>query len=159
MHALDILRYGHLLVLRTVDGVGSSLADQPGACGVWSIREIVAHLASYEALLAEIAAHLNNGSEMPLLASFAAAGSAFNDQEVAARQDQNLAALVEEYSTHYEKAITALRLLPPSKFQQTGLLEWYGAAYDLDDFLVYMYYAHKREHCAQIELMKERFKA
>ncbi len=31
-----------------------------------------------------------------------------------------------------------------------GTLPWYGMEYALDDFIVYTFYGHKREHSAQI---------
>ena len=40
---------------------------------------------------------------------------------------------------------------------ERGLLGWYTAEYDLEDFLVYTYYVHKREHCTQVAAFTERF--
>jgi len=39
---------------------------------------------------------------------------------------------------------------------QNGTLPWYGEVYALDDFLVYAYYGHKREHSAQIAAFRDR---
>ena len=55
MDADDVLRYGHSTVLGAVDGLPSGQWDMPGACGVWSVKDIVAHLASYELLLVDSA--------------------------------------------------------------------------------------------------------
>jgi hypothetical protein len=48
--------------------------------------------------------------------------------------------------------------LPAESYHQTGLIPWYGAEYDLDDFLVYTYYGHKREHGAQIAVFRDQIK-
>ena len=40
-------------------------------------------------------------------------------------------------------------------FRQSGTLPWYGMEYALDDFLVYIYYGHKREHSAQIAAFRD----
>ncbi|MFO7664109.1 MAG: hypothetical protein R6X18_16150 [Chloroflexota bacterium] len=32
----------------------------------------------------------------------------------------------------------------------TGFFPHCGAEYDLEDFIAYSFYSHKREHCAQI---------
>jgi DNA-binding transcriptional LysR family regulator len=45
--------------------------------------------------------------------------------------------------------------LPPETLRQTGTLSWYGAVYALDDFLVYAYYGHEREHSAQIAAFRD----
>ncbi len=47
MNAVDILKYGHLTVIQTIDGFPESAWDTPGACGTWSVKDIIAHLASY----------------------------------------------------------------------------------------------------------------
>jgi hypothetical protein len=36
-----------------------------------------------------------------------------------------------------------------------GTLPWYGPEYALDDFIVYSYYGHKREHSAQINVFRD----
>jgi hypothetical protein len=39
--------------------------------------------------------------------------------------------------------------------QRPGTLPWYGMEYALDDFIVYQYYGHKREHMAQVNVFKD----
>ncbi len=46
--------------------------------------------------------------------------------------------------------------IPSETLRQNGTLPWYGMAYALDDFLVYAYYGHKREHSAQIAAFRDR---
>ena len=48
MNAVDILKYGQQTVLQTIDGFLNSAWETPGACGVWSVKDIIAHLASCE---------------------------------------------------------------------------------------------------------------
>jgi hypothetical protein len=40
-------------------------------------------------------------------------------------------------------------------YRQNGTLPWYGSEYDLDDFIVYTFYGHKREHSAQIAAFRD----
>ncbi len=54
MNTVDILRYGHLTVIRTLDGVALEDWDTPGVCGWWSVKNIIAHLASFEHVLVEV---------------------------------------------------------------------------------------------------------
>lgn len=53
MNASDILKYGQLTVLHTIEGFPEAEWDTPGACGVWSVKDIIAHLTSYEHVLAD----------------------------------------------------------------------------------------------------------
>ena len=48
--------------------------------------------------------------------------------------------------------------IPVEVLRRPGTLPWYGAQYALDDFIVYQYYGHKREHTAQINVFKDLLK-
>lgn len=157
MNADDILKYGHLLVLDTVNSIPESEWNTPDVCGWWSTRQIIAHLASYEELLVDILGQiLGTGDTTPMLDIFFKLGPfGFNDETVPARDHQILPDLLAEYVRAYEKTTEMMGKIPIETRRQTGLLPWYGEVYDLEDFLVYTYYAHKREHCAQIGVFKD----
>ncbi|NIP22937.1 MAG: hypothetical protein GWO38_03730, partial [Phycisphaerae bacterium] len=106
MHASDILYYGHTFIERAVDGL--DLEDPSwnisGACGIWSIREIIAHLTSFELTLVEIL-QLLLGEEVPtsLLAQMANPAK-FNDDQVALRKNQTTAETWNEYVAAFQKS-------------------------------------------------------
>ena len=54
MNAIDILKYGHQTVLQTLNGFPTTAWDTTGTCGEWSVKDIIAHLASYELVLVDI---------------------------------------------------------------------------------------------------------
>lgn len=157
MNASDILKYGHLLVLDTAKQIPESEWDTPDVNGWWSTRQIIAHLASYEQLLVDVLGQLvNEEVATPVLDRLIELGQArFNDFEVSARASKTLPELLDEYTGAYEKAAAMLEQIPVEARRRAGTLPWYGAEYDLEDFLVYTYYAHKREHCAQIGVFKD----
>jgi hypothetical protein len=41
MNAVDILKYGHQTVLRTLDGLPEAQWETGGVCGVWSVKKII----------------------------------------------------------------------------------------------------------------------
>ena len=51
MNTSDLLEKGHLMVIQVVDGLPELQWDVPGVCGEWSVKDIVAHLASYERVI------------------------------------------------------------------------------------------------------------
>ena len=157
MHADDILKYGHLLVLDTAQLIPESEWNTADVCGWWSTRQIIAHLASYEGLLVDILSQLlGAGDPTPALDKMFELGPlGFNDYEVPARDDKTLPELLDEYTGAYEKTSAMIAKIPVETRRQLGALPWYGEEYDLEDFLVYTYYAHKREHCAQIGAFKD----
>src|SRR5689334_4009964 len=149
MNALDILTYGHQTVLQAIDGVADEEWKQEGACGVWSMQDIIAHLASYEHLLEEILGCFLDGGPALYLTEFQQGPAPFNDAQVAARSGLSSREVVAEYTTAHQRTMDLMGQIPEETRRQSGTLPWYGEPYALDDLVVYMYYGHKREHSAQ----------
>ena len=164
MNASDILKYGQLTVLHTIEGFPEAEWETPGACGVWSVKDIIAHLASYEHVLEEVlSAFVASGpSTAPApgsyLRKFTDPNGNFNDSEVAAHKEKTLRDVLGEFDDTHEQVISMIAQIPPETLRQTGTIPWYGAAYALDDFIVYAFYGHKREHSAQIAAFRDHLK-
>jgi hypothetical protein len=156
MNAVDILKYGQLTVLGTLKEFPENGLETPGACGVWSVKDIVAHLASYEEVLVDVLGALTGGGATSYLDKFTAPGGQFNDSEVAARKGKSIGEVLEEFNSAHERVMELAGQIPQETFRQNGTLPWYGSEYALDDFIVYTYYGHKREHSAQIAAMRDR---
>jgi hypothetical protein len=162
MNANDVLKYGHGTVMQAIDGLEAAEWETGGVCGVWSVKQIIAHLASYELVLAEVLASFHSGqssvspgaSTTPMLNAFV--NQEFNDTQVALRQNQTPGEVLAEYSSAYEQVAALAAQLSGETFRQAGTLPWYGLEYALDDFIVYAFYGHKREHCAQIAVFRDR---
>lgn len=151
MNAPDILKYGHLTVLRSIEGLPDSDWDVPGVCGHWSVKDIIAHLASSEYLLVEaLSTLLDPNTPTPYLMKYGQQGLGFNDTEVDARKDHPYQQILTEYTEQAEKAMHILPQIPVATLRTNGIFPWYGEAYDAEDFIVYAFYAHKREHTAEI---------
>ncbi|MCL4868513.1 MAG: maleylpyruvate isomerase N-terminal domain-containing protein [Anaerolineae bacterium] len=157
MNAYDILLYGHKTVLDTVDGLEDIQWLIGGVCGIWSVKEIISHLASYEKLLVDILGNLLEPQPTPTLDRMLKHGPyGFNDIEVKERAGQDAAAAWAEYQETHAQTLPLINQIPLETQRQKGVLTWYGEAYDLEDFLVYTYYGHKREHCAQIAVFRDK---
>lgn len=157
MNAHDILNYGHHFLIKTWQGLPESEWETAGVCGVWSVKDIILHLASYEDLLVDIlSAQLDFHISTPTLNHFLTDYQGFNDDEVAARRHLSQQDALNAYTVGFERTLELIKQVALDQQHRVGLLEWYGADYDLEDFLVYTYYGHKREHGAQIEAFKDR---
>ena len=157
MNASDILKYGNLTMLGTLEGVPQSEWEIAGVCGWWSVKQIVAHLASYEVLLVDVLNNVCGGNApTPTLAAFLQANESFNDDQVAQRAHQNSAQTLAEYNTAHAEVMKLLASIPVETLRQPGALPWYGMEYSLDDFFVYQYYGHKREHMAQVNVFRDK---
>jgi hypothetical protein len=158
MHPLDILKYGDSFMQRTLAPFPKAEVYRSGACGRWSVKDLVAHLGSFELVLEEVLGSLLEPGPTPLLELFSSPSVNFNDSQVDARQDDSYETVLAEYQQAYVSVLALAAKLPPETWTHTGLLAWYGAEYDLEDFIVYSYYGHKREHCGQIQVFSDQFK-
>jgi hypothetical protein len=159
MNAIDILKYGHQTVLQSLEGLPESEWETGSVCGVWSVKNIMAHLASYEWLLVDVLNTFLGGDPTPYLEKVGAMDpDRFNDDEVGSRQGKTGLETLTEYTETQTKTMELAAQIPPETFRRVGTLPWYGTEYSLDDFLVYTYYGHKREHCAQINVFKDSLK-
>lgn len=155
MNVFDVMKYGHLTVLGSVEGLDESTMNEGGVCGVWSVRNIIAHLASYELLLADVLTSMAEGTSSARLDHYLRIGLAFNDDEVDARKDRSVSETLSEYSAAYDAVASAAPKIPAETWAATGTLPWYGDEYSLEDWIVYQFYGHKREHTAQIAVFKD----
>jgi hypothetical protein len=156
MNANDILKYGHLWVHKHLDGLTEDQWLTPNVCGFWSTKDIIAHLTSYEWVLVEVLGSCVSSIPTPTLDQLnSVGGEEFNTLQVGKRQNQPVKAILDEYNQTYEKAMQILPKIPKEDLSQAGTIPWYGSEYSLDDLIVYQYYGHKREHCAQIAVYRD----
>lgn len=155
MNANEILHYGHGTVMQAVEALPDSAWETPGVCGVWSVKEIIAHLASYELVLGDILSGFTGGGPTPHLDAFKEGGT-FNDAQVALRRTHSPAETLAEYVAAHDRVRATAAHIAAETFRQPGTLPWYGPDYALDDFIVYASYGHKREHAAQIAIFRDR---
>ena len=158
MNALDILKYGHLTVIRTIEGFPKDQWYTTGACGYWSVKDLVAHLGSFELVLEEILKNLLGNNPTPMLDQYTDPQADFNDGQVNQRSSMTMDQVLDEYRQAYERVTVTAAKISTETWNREGILPWYGAEYDLEDFIVYTYYGHKREHCGQIAVFSDRFK-
>lgn len=157
MNAIEIMDNGHKTILSTVDGLDAPHWQTPGVCGEWTVKDLLAHLASYEWMLVEVFDNLVNGSTAtPTLDRYHEGPTSFNDEEVAKRREDSINKVLAEYKKAHREAMVLAERVPTGGWTQNGILPWYGSAYDLDDFIAYTFYGHKREHCAQIAAFRDR---
>jgi uncharacterized damage-inducible protein DinB len=155
MNATDILKYGQGTVHQTLKSFPAAAYEQSGACGVWSVKDIIAHLASYELVLVDILTSFTTKGATPALDKFIELGGQFNDYEVNQRKEKTLQEVLQEFDEAHAATMSLLAGISAETLRQNGTLPWYGMDYALDDVIVYMYYAHKREHSAQIAAFQD----
>jgi hypothetical protein len=153
MNARDILFYGNRTLLHSMERVPPAERNSPGVVGWWSAREALAHLGIFEAGLEQILESFLGGPFPELLSNM---DSSKNDELVAQKKDKTFDELLAEYNETHARVMELISKIPPEKLREVGAIPWYGDEYSLDDFLVYTFYGHKREHAARFEAFGDR---
>jgi hypothetical protein len=82
----------------------------------------------------------------------------FNDKEVEVRQGLSSQETLAEYEAAHARNLTLIAQIPVETLRQAGTIPWYGLEYAVDDYIVYAFYGHKREHGAQIAVFRDGIK-
>lgn len=159
MNTVDILMYGDRTLRSTLETIPQDRWLDQGVCGWWSVKDILGHLASYELWHGDVLQAAAGQAETPHLDEFKEQGHTFNEVQVARRADHSASQVLDEYIAAHDRLMEAARAVPPESFVMNGTIPWYGNEYSIDDLLVYTSYGHKREHCAQIHVFKDRIRA
>ena len=155
MNAHDILYYGNTKILEYVQDLPEEHWNSSGVCGWWSVREIMAHLASFEHMLTEVIDIVQGAEAGPYLRAFSDPVLDFNDVQVEKRKAMSATAVMAEYANSQARTMETITNVAPDLCRRPGTLPWYGEEYSLDDFIVYTFYGHKREHGAQIGVFRD----
>ena len=151
------LENGHRTVLQTIDGLPESEWEKAGVCGVWSVKDIIAHLASYEHILVEVlTTFFDDDSPTPCLDMMRDDSLRFNNIQVDMRKDNSCDEVLTEYIETHEKAMTLFRQIPLElRRHPERTFLWSGMDYNLEEIIIYTNYAHKCEHCAQLGVFRD----
>lgn len=154
MNAPEVLKYGNSWFLETLQGIPEGKLEEVGVAGTWSVKDILSHITSYEIILINtLREFIQNGKSVinPIKDD-----QKFNDNEVSKRKNKDFNEILSEYNKAHEDIMALIFKITPQKCLEKGTLVWYGKEYSLDDYLVYAYYGHKREHGAQIALFRDK---
>ncbi len=158
MNASDILKYGHQTVMRGIERLPETDWETSGVCGWWSVKDIIAHLASFEHMLVDVLNGYLEGGPTPTLDVYRQNPMKFNDDQVAQRNHMTCQQVLADYGDTHTRNMELVARIPAETLRRAGTLPWYGMEYALDDFIVYTFYGHKREHTAQVAVFRDQIK-
>ena len=155
MNATELLDNSHMMIIQALDNLPESEWDTPHVCGEWSIKELVAHLASYEHALVDALNTFLGHEPTPYLLKSLQNGAAFNTQEVEKRRYDTAQHVLDEYNDTQVQTTSLLAQIPAEKVLQAGTMPWYHKDHCLND-LITIVYNHTCEHCGQITAFREK---
>ncbi len=156
MHILRIMESGHKNFLKTLENLPEEQWTNAFVTGSWTIRDIVAHLATSEALTVEsFQKVLDPLADTPLLDERSREETnEFNAARLEERKDTSGPELLAEYTASYEALKKLVQTVPAGIMTKPDVIVRYGAPSSLED-LIALDYGHKRHHLAQIKLFRQ----
>ena len=156
MSVAENLETAHLLVIQCVDNLNEGEWDVPIAENSWTVKNIIAHLASYEHLLVEMFnVVLETSSDTPYLTQYRTQYADFNKIQVEARANSTAQQVVDEFEEVQAEATSLLARIPVETIEKKGTLG--DKERSLGD-VVSNLTGHIQRHCAEITAFRDREK-
>ena len=113
VNATETLDNSHLYVIQTLDDLNDVEWDIPGAVGDWSVKDTVAHLASYEHLLLEILqAFMGRSGDRRYITAYRQGQEQFNVSQVEQRKYETAQHVMDEYQDMQTQTSSLLAQIP-----------------------------------------------
>lgn len=141
----ESLRPNYDRLLHTLRDLPDNFFNQPGVLGAWSIKNVIAHLTSWEELAARfLPERLATGRTPATLLAINADEHAWNAQQVALREHLTPLEQLEAFERTRQALLQMLRDLGEDMLNQPQpWLEWPGT---LAEFILQDIGGHEREH-------------
>ena len=149
MNTVQLLENSHVRVIEALDDLPEAAWDKPGACGEWSVKDVIAHLASYERVIVDMLKTFSGDEPTPYIQRFLDDNQEFNNSQVESRKYDTAQQVLNEYNEAQVLSASLLTQIPSEKVQQVGTMPWYNSECCLADF-IHVAYEHTGEHCDQI---------
>ncbi len=140
----------HANLLDACAGLDEATMLATAVCGVWSIRDVLAHVASWNELCARLVVQWPEPDPATIREWAWQPGdtmAAMNDRLMAARRDLTLIEVYDALSTYHRRILSAYDRTADVDLESVGAT--WGAPGPLGCFL-YEVYVHEAEHAAQI---------
>ncbi len=157
MNAVEQLENAHLLVIQTVDNLPELEWDIPMSGEGWTVKDTIAHLASYERLLADMChVVLKDSTPTPTITQYIKQSTEFNQTQVAARSNHTAQQVIDEFEEVQAEVTGLLASIPVEKIEEKGTLGGRGER-SLSDSVSALS-AHIQRHCDEITAFRNREK-
>ena len=156
MSATEILDNSHLYAIQTLDDLNEVEWDIPGVDGDWSVKDIVAHLTSYEHLLLEILqAFAGQASDKTYSTARSQGQEQFNASQVEQHKYNTAQQVMDEYQDVQTQTSSLLAQLPADIVMKPETIPLRGKMVSMEQSIT-GFVNHTRTHCDQIRAFRQR---
>lgn len=153
MTVIEQLENAHLLVIQTVDNLPELEWDMPMSEGGWTVKDTIAHLASYEHLVADMChVVLQDSTPTPTITQYTQQGADFNQTQVAARSNHTAQQVIDEFEEVKAEVTGLLAQISAEAIEKKGTL---GGQRSLSDSVSALS-MHIQRHCDEITAFRNR---
>jgi len=143
--AIEQLNKTRAELLDAIQGVDQAALDRKGVIGAWSIKNVLAHIAAWEAWVVQtLPARLASGTTPPDLAQRLVDEDASNAEEVAEREELTPDEQLMELERNRAELLAFVRGLDEATL--TRLNPWDTWAHTVPDYLLDALRNHEAEH-------------
>jgi hypothetical protein len=138
-------------LLATLEGLTEGQMTDVSVEGVWTIKDILGHIASWEATCVE---PLRRGADgFAIQCEPIKEWLAFNGEQAALKRDQTLAQVMADLASVRQSAVDAIEKLPQSAWEGTHSFPWDTVTSVAD--LMDAFCGHEEEHVRAIRAWRE----
>lgn len=158
MNVVEQVEDAHLLVIQTVNDLPELEWDIPTVTDGWSVKDVIAHLASFEHILVDVCkTFLEESPDTPYLSQYIKQHDDFNNIQVGERSNHTAQQVLDEYEEAQVDATGLLARIPVETIEEKGTLPWYGKDRSLHDLITRLT-SHVAHHCDSITAFRTREK-
>lgn len=157
MNAVRVLQRGQKSFLDILKDLPEQNWSNGFVTGSWTVKDVIDHLAGYEALQVEaFSKFLDPSIKTPLLdqktkGSFAE----FNQEHWEENKNKSWQEILDNYMRSYSKLEEIVKIIPFEIMAKPNTTTWYGEPSQLDDIIA-LNFGHKKHHLAQIKLFRQK---
>lgn len=155
MTVAEQLENVHLQVIQTVDNLPELEWDMPMSEGGWTVKDTIAHLASYTYVLADMChVVLKDSKPTSYITQYIQQGTEFNQTQVAARSNHTAQQVINEFEEVQAEVVGLLASIPVEKINEKGTLDARSER-SLSDSVKGLT-GHIQRHCDEITAFRNR---
>jgi hypothetical protein len=151
LRLLDLIRMEHAFLMRALAGLMVDEMGVPGVVGEWSVKDILAHITTWEQRFLKALAVVERGEapEWPEAGYTWDDLDALNARDYSANQDRPLAEVWADFERSFAELLDKTASMPDAALLAPGYYDWTGE-HALWRYLDANAGDHYREHAEQI---------
>ena len=150
---LEQIRKARGAIMAALDGLSPDAMLRPGVIGLWSVKDILAHLTAWQSELITALAQLDKPNRVPEIVNIEDIDE-WNAEQYRASARRTLAAVMEDFSGVHKHLLKAVESLDDKTLDNARKFPWMEGE-PLSYLIAENGYWHEQEHAEEIRKWRE----